>query len=87
MAERAINSGNIDDWMWLSRMRYDLARNYRDKEGLDELFQYFHEFTCPETDNIVHCRKTEEFSKLFPIALTWALYLNRGAQKEKEKEE
>ena len=89
-----VNRPKLDDFLWHSRMSYDLARNFKDKkykeiekeEMFHEIYEHLYQFTVLETENGTDKIRHDNFKKLYQLALTWVLYLNRGAQrKEKEK--
>ena len=76
----------LDDFLWHSRMRYDLARNFRESDNplKQNIAEELWKFTQLDSDPEDNSELIEKFSKLFTIPLTWALYLNRGAGKVKE---
>jgi len=65
-------SCELEDWMFVPHLRYDLGRNVRDKAP-DADFQHFYDLANLKEDN-----KTEFFKTLYRVPLMWALYLNRN---------
>ncbi|MCX7834509.1 MAG: hypothetical protein N2450_00375, partial [bacterium] len=82
----------IDDCIWNSLLRYDIARNWKDKNnnkqfknGLEKIGKEVEQFYGVGTVDPV---KYDLFGNKFPIALMWALYLVRHKEsKPKNKGE
>ena len=89
MAERTKDkSSRLDDYLWQSKMRYDLARNFRDSDNQlkQKIAEELWPFTLLDADPEIQKEQIKQFSQIYTIPLTWALYLNRWRGKGKEKE-